>query len=145
MHDEEIRAVEDVENALQSATTDEQRLGLLEQDIKLQEGIVFNLRYGLAKAEGVLEGLYRLRETLGAPELSHKHTLRGRVIKYLSLHEPQNCTDLAKSLSTPVTTMNMCLNRNKKIFEKDANNAWRLTQEAARKVQSADTRAPDQD
>lgn len=111
--------------------TDEERLEALEQEIHQQECVVFKARYNLTAQEAMLEGLYKLRETLGAPALSHKHTLRGRVIKYLTEHGPQNCTDLAKSLSTPITTMNMCLHRNKKLFEKDANDAWQLKPSAA--------------
>lgn len=111
------------------ASTDEERLKLLEQQIVEQERIVFNLRHGLATQEGVLEGLYRLREQVGAPALSHKHTLRGRAVKYLLEHPNTPCADLAKTLSVPLTTMNMCLHRNKNLFQQ-TESGWKCIQSA---------------
>lgn len=106
------------------ATNDEQRIELLSKTIAELERTVFNLRCTLAAQEGILEGFLRLREQLGAPALSHKHTLRGRTIKHLTLHPEMSCTDLAAALCVPVTTMSMCLNRNKELFEKNVNGLW---------------------
>ena len=118
-----------LDESFETATTDEQRIELLSKKIIEQERAVFALRFQLAHQEGVLEGLYRLREQLGAPALSHKHTLRGRAIKYLTEHPETNCTDLAKHLSVPVTTMNMCLHRNKELFEQ-TQAGWKCIQSA---------------
>ena len=113
-----------LDESFQNANSDEQRAELLTKKIAEQERTVFGLRYELAAQEGILEGFLRLREQLGAPTLSHKHTLRGRIIKYLTLHPEMTCTDLANALGTPVTTVNMCLHRNKELFEKNVNGSW---------------------
>lgn len=105
-------------------TNEQERVELLTREIGKLEIQVFSLRLDLAKAEGELEGMYRLREQLGEPALSHKHTLRGRTLKYLAEHPASRCTDMAKSLGVPVTTMSMCLNRNKELFCKNANGDW---------------------
>jgi hypothetical protein len=113
-----------LDESFSTAKSDEQRIALLSAKIIEQEQVVFAARFQLAHQEGILEALYRLRERLGEPMLSHKHTLRGRAIKYLTEHPETACTDLAKALCTPVTTMSMCLNRNKELFVKNADGLW---------------------
>ena len=116
-----------LDESFETASNDEQRVTLLTKKIEEQERAVFALRFQLSQQEGVLEGLLRLREQLGAPTLSHKHTLRGRVKKYLLEHPETPCSDLARHLSVPITTMNMCLHRNKNLFEQ-TEIGWKCTQ-----------------
>lgn len=109
---------------LRRAKSDEERIEVINNAMEQQERVVFDLRCSLAVEEGLMEALMRLREQVGAPPLSPKHTLRGRVAKYLGQHPGITCTELAKALATPVTTVNMCLNRNKQLFEKKADGTW---------------------
>jgi len=109
---------------LNKADSDEKRIDLLSQQIAEQEKVVFMLQYDLALAEGTLEGLKRLRERVGMPTLSHKHTLRGRLIKYLTEHPESECSEIARALDAPVTSVNMALHRNKELFEQTPNKTW---------------------
>jgi len=113
-----------LDESFNEASTDAERIELLTRKITEQERAVFVMRYQLTVQEGILEGFLRLREQLGAPSLTHKHTLRGRIAKQLSLQPEMTCTDLSNKLSVPVTTVNMCLHRNKELFEKNANGLW---------------------
>lgn len=115
------------DESFETATTDEQRIELLSKKITEQERAVFKLRYELTAQESILEGFYRLREQLGAPTLSHKHTLRSRVKKYLTEHPDTPCSDLARHLAVPITTMNMCLHRNKNLFQQ-TETGWKCVQ-----------------
>jgi len=116
-----------LDESFESAKTNEQRIAILSHKILEQENAVFALRYQLNQQEGILEGLYRLREQLGTPTLSHKHTLRGRVIKFLTQHPETTCADIARHLCVPMTTASMYLHRNKNLFQQ-TEIGWKCTQ-----------------
>ena len=116
---------------LVKANSDAERIELLDKQIAEIERAIFALRYSLAIMEGRVEGLMRLRETLGTPKLSAKHTLRGRIQRYLETNPSAGTSEIASSLCTPVTTVSMCLNRNKNLFEKVKTGGWANVKEPA--------------
>ncbi len=106
---------------LKGFTTDEDRVGFLDQLISDQNQVVLGLQGQLALEEGRIEGLRRLRERIGAPTLSPKHTLRSRIMRYLEAHPDSGTSEIATGLCAPVTTISMTLGRNKDLFEKTTN------------------------
>lgn len=106
--------------------TEAERLVAVEKAIEKEQTRIFDLQQELAMAEGRLEGLMRLRERIGLPKLSPKHTLRARVAKYLEKNPGIGTAEIAAGLCAPVTTISMCLNRNKQLFEKTDQGGWTL-------------------
>jgi hypothetical protein len=120
-----VRAAADVHTNLPlGGSTDAERLAAVEQAIEKQQSQVFDLQQELALAEGQLEGLMRLRERIGLPKLSTRHTLRARVQKYLEKKPGAGTSEIAAGLCAPVTTVSMCLGRNKDIFERRPGEGW---------------------
>jgi hypothetical protein len=117
---------------LSKADSDSTRVAILDKEIEAQQTKIFTLRYDLALAEGRAEGLLRLRENVGAPLLSPKHTLRARVQKFLEKHPGASTSEIAAALVTPVTTTSMCLGRNKHLFTKVGRGEWVLNAATAK-------------
>jgi hypothetical protein len=109
---------------LAKLSSDDAKVVLLDKEIEIQQAALFTMRYELSMAEGRLEGLMRLRESLGEPKLSPKHTLRARVVKFLEKNPGAGTSRIATGLSAPVTTISMCLGRNKDLFEQ-SEGGWR--------------------
>lgn len=110
---------------LLKASSDQDRVLLLTNQIQAREAAILKLRVELAMAEGEVEGLIRLRESLGVPKLTPKHTLRARVRKYLEQFPGAGTSQIAASLGSPITTVSMCLGRNKELFEQAPGEGWR--------------------
>lgn len=109
---------------LAKVATDDERVAIVDKQVSAQQASIIALRIDLALAEGRLEGLMRLRESIGAPTLSPKHTLRARVIKYLEKNPGAGTSEIAAGLCAPVTTVSMCLGRNKDLFTKTPTDGW---------------------
>jgi hypothetical protein len=110
---------------LAKASSDEERVAIVDKEIEAQQAKIFGMRFVLAIDEGRLEGLMRLRERIGAPTLSPKHTLRARVQKYLETSPGAGTSQIAAALCAPVTTISMCLGRNKDLFVQSPGEGWR--------------------
>ncbi len=110
---------------LLKASSDHDRVLLISNQIEAKQAAILKMRVELAMAEGEVEGLVRLRETLGCPKLTPKHTLRARVQKYLEKFPGAGTSQIATSLGAPVTTVSMCLGRNKDLFEQAPGEGWR--------------------
>lgn len=110
---------------LAKVSSDEERVTILDKEIEAQQVGIFAMRCDLALAEGRLEGLMRLRKSIGAPKLSPKHTLRARIQKYLETTPGAGTSQIASGLCAPVITVSMCLGRNKNLFVQSPGEGWR--------------------